>query len=243
MNNYKDTINKIKSRGYWKLIIEPVLDLERFFEHEIDGKRFVDNCKVSLRGWDYPHVPTTRGTEENYQISNGQVSSFTDWNHFKECWTYYQSGQFVHIFGLCEDWFSESDWLDKSHHLKQIKPLTLFDFVWSTYTITEMMLFVRNVAKDPHYGGNVKITISLHNTNNRKLTVLDPGRLSLFIDRESSSNDLIGLARIVSTKELDENYLTIARDTIINIIKFFDWSDPPIKVIEDDQQKLINRKL
>jgi len=243
MNNFKDTLAKVKSRGYWKLVIEPVFQIDKFFNHEVDIREYVNQKKISIRGWDYPHIPNKRGAEDDYEISNGKMNSFTDWNHFKECWSYYQSGQFVHVFGLREDWFCESDWFDKDHQLKKVTPMTVLDFVWANYSITEMFLFTNNIVNDERYKGEIKISITLHNTKNRHLTVFDPRRIPIFSERKSTTDNLIGFNDVTTKEILNNNHLLMARNTTINIIKYFDWSNPPVKVIEDDQLKLINRKL
>jgi hypothetical protein len=64
----------------------------------------VQASSVQLRGWDYPHID--RNHDPHVDID--WVGQETDWEHFRELWRFYQSGQF---FSLCA---FEDDWRDRS---------------------------------------------------------------------------------------------------------------------------------
>jgi hypothetical protein len=48
-------IEKIKSRGYWKVVIRSSIFLEDRIRELSLCKKLVRDNKVRLRGWDYPH--------------------------------------------------------------------------------------------------------------------------------------------------------------------------------------------
>lgn len=243
MSSFKDVLKKAKTKGYWKLIVEPTVKIDNFFSHPVDAKEYVNDKKVSLRGWDYPHYPTKRDNFEGWEVQSDRTNVFIDWNHFVEVWTFFQSGQFAHILGLREDWLCDSDWFSDDHLFKKVKSQTVVDFVWSTLTLTEMLLFVKNLSEDKRYTGKIHVEISLHNVMDRRLFTFDPSRIPIFQSRTSSSVNISLLNKDFETSEINSNYLQIARDCAVCLFKYFDWPDPPVNVIEQDQQKLLSRTI
>src|ERR1700693_4619104 len=60
----------------------------------------VRKTKVSLRGWDYPHL-SNRTNEQG--IGRNWVAAWSDfWGHL-EYWRFYQSGQFMPLLGVREN--------------------------------------------------------------------------------------------------------------------------------------------
>ena len=241
--NLNIVIKKIKTSGYWKLVIEPTKPVPNFFNHISEAEDLIENSSIKLRGWNYPHVPNENQQHQGIEIQNHRVNGFIIWHHFLEAWSFYDSGQFVHIFGLREDWFKESDWLTEQDHLKHIEPNTILDFVGTTLSVTEMLLFSQNLINNAKYGDSVRITISLHNVQNRKLTTIDPNRVPMFSNYMATTNEITGFEKVVTKTDLNDNTLLLAEETVIRIFKFFRGFNPPIQVIKDDQKKLIERRL
>src|ERR1043166_6582061 len=96
----KEVEKKIRSRGYWRVVIRPSSFIaERARLRDLE--QIARDTVVQLRGWDYPHFPrdgVTRG--------NDFIEALTDsgWIQHIELWRLYQSGQFVHLFAMREDW-------------------------------------------------------------------------------------------------------------------------------------------
>ena len=99
----KETLKKIHSRGYWEVKIRPdSFDPARVAGPE-DLAAILNKTAVRLRGWDFPHQgnrPLRRGEDK------GWVGQETDWEHYREAWRLYPSGQFIHHSALKEDWQS-----------------------------------------------------------------------------------------------------------------------------------------
>ncbi|MBU0974383.1 hypothetical protein KKD03_01645 [Patescibacteria group bacterium] len=243
MSNFKSTLDKIKKRGYWKIVIEPVYPIKKFFDHIIEAKEFINGNRIQLRSWDYPHYPTRNDEKSGINLLTNRANGYIDWNHFKEVWTYFQSGQFVHVFGLREDWFQESDWFGSEDRYSKVDPNTVLDLIGVTLSMTEILLFLSKLASDPRYKEKVHIQISLSNLEGRQLTVFDPRRVPIFSERKSTTPSIVAIDDDFSSDTLSHDHLAIARDATVDIIKYFDWPDPPVKVIEDDQQKLLTRRL
>ena len=68
----------------------------------------IEKNKLSLRGWDYPHL-SRRDTER--EQGNNWVASWSAFMGHYEYWRFYQSGQFIHLFSVRES--TEGDFKEK----------------------------------------------------------------------------------------------------------------------------------
>lgn len=231
MNN--SITERIKERGYWRVGFCP-LTFERERIHPLPKcNEVVEKAVVRLRGWDYPHLP-----KEGAVAGANYVEGVVDWEMHKEMWRMYQSGQFVHYKVLQEDWTAESDlWRER-----KIKPGTILSVIAAVYVVTEAFEFVRRVVKQGYYEEGVEVTVGLHNTQNRELRILDPMRGPLFGVYRSAIPD-IERTKTFTKQEITEGSREVALDTIVDIFYRFNWTKPPIEVLRNDQQKLLERRL
>src|SRR6266571_644849 len=95
-----DLGNEIRSRGYWRVNVRPTVFIpERVALRELEA--ITRDSIVQLRGWDYPHFPREGVTRGNDFIEGATEAAFI--SHL-EVWRLYQSGQFIHLFSMREDW-------------------------------------------------------------------------------------------------------------------------------------------
>lgn len=99
-----DLLSKIRSRGHWRVVIRPgtfkkdrVGEISSLFP-------LVERSSVSIRGWDFPHIDRRKQPH----IDVDWVGQELNWEHHLELWRLYQSGQFVHMGGIWEDWRDQS---------------------------------------------------------------------------------------------------------------------------------------
>src|SRR3989442_1688113 len=96
----KELDQTVRSRGFWRVVIRP----SRFVAERAplrDLETIVRDSIVQLRGWDYPHFPregVTRGDDFILALTEA------GWLAHLEVWRLYQSGQFIHLFAMREDW-------------------------------------------------------------------------------------------------------------------------------------------
>lgn len=155
----------------------------------------------------------------------------------------YKSGQFIHLFGLREDWFDEHDWLRENDPYKKIQPGSILNVTSNVYSIVEIFLFLKNMVDSGFYQESLQVQLSLLNTENRQLQVLDPGRAPLFHNYTCYSKDIILETETYLTDEVSKNYLEIAFQKTIEIMYQFKWENPPESVIKEMQRNLIQRKI
>lgn len=238
---------KIKQKGYWRVIIRPSKDFykeDRFDISEI-GK-IIGETQVRLRGWYYPHVDQTCKI-----IGKNIVSCEVDFENLIERWDFTTSGQFVHILAMEEDYMIDAE---KAERIKSrfhfnkddAKDITkFFEIVWATLKITEIYLFASHLAqleknKDVE---EFEIIIELHNVKDRMLFIWDMMR-SLWMPYICRFPDgVITLPSIYKKDDLIAKYDTYATENIVKIFKYFNWLEPNVQSISEDQKKLLERRL
>ena len=118
MSELADTI---KSRGFWRVTVRP----SRFDPNHIDDYNrlfaVVRDSAVELRGWDCPHIDTQNPPRRE----NAWVGQETGWEHYRELWRLYRSGQFLFLGGYEEDWRDHSGFTLASSTEMGVRTFTL----------------------------------------------------------------------------------------------------------------------
>lgn len=241
--DFNTTLEKIKSRGYWKISIYPNTKIVDSIQPINKAKELAQQNAVQFRGWDYPHIPTQRMDHQAMYVNNDAIESWTDFDQFKEVWKLFNTGQFIHLAAVKEDWWEEDSWLDANHPLKKIKPGTVLEIIATIYYITEIYAFIRNMIISGVYKTDIVVDISLNNTQGRALHITDPGRAPLFFEYKAEPNKIQLPIKVYEIKDFDANYLQLAYDQIVSLCNQFNWDNPPLQVIKDDQKKLIERRI
>lgn len=239
----KDVLKRIKSRGYWKVNFRP----EKFDPALIPSlstcKEVMQQSFVLLRGWDYPHVPRSNDKKQELYYVADKVESWIDWEQMKEFWRFHQSGQFIHLCGMFDDW-------DEDRHLfadpqrRLIPPLQELDAIEILYRCTEILLFVRNVLGSESYPSkSLILDISLHGTSGRRLVVRDPGRVPLFGEYMCKADEVIFPSKVLSVNHSHEAFEEMAVDITSYIVSQFQWDTFSKDSFRGEQKKLIERRI
>jgi hypothetical protein len=238
-------INKIKKNGYWKVIIRPVDFKEDRITDKDTASKIIEDSQIVFRGWDYPHVDSSKGIIRSGPDS---VASFCDWKDGGqfEFWKLYLNGQFVHYFSMKEDYRIDEE--DKSNILKSFsfsKPDQKIDIFFSIinvlYTITEIFFFAANLAKLADYKKETEINIEIGNVKGRALFFW--GQPFRFLSNiYTCEYEPINEKRIVSTEDLISNTAELALDLTISILKEFNWKKANKNIFREDQIKLIEKR-
>lgn len=223
--NWKAVLEKIKSRGYWEVNIRPLKDVEGRFRSLDDCASKVIASKVTLRGWDYPHISRRNGII-NY---SDYIENLTDWTQYKELWRMYKSGQFIHFFGCREDWLRDRYAIFSSEGGGLEFLMTLFSF-------TEIYEFAARFSKD-NFPEGLEITITLNNMRNRRLVTLDVGRF--LSDNYRCREEKIELKRIVNIDEFISQRSNYAIKDLIQVFEIFNWKHVPERVLHAEQEKFL----
>ncbi len=169
---HDDLLDQIRSRGHWHFVVRPVeFDADRVAYEQLEG--LVDRSRVSVRGWDLPHVrdpdPIERGAHWV-----GRHSAF-DYN--REIWRVHQSGQFVHIKGVRQDWRDHSELRPAGEDWQPGTRLGVSDCL---YTLGEYYEFAKRYALNLPGGDAIVVRLQLFGLAGRELYVDDPNRAPFF---------------------------------------------------------------
>jgi len=233
----KEIVEKIKSRGYWRINFQPLVNSQKL-KKVSDCKDIVEKNNVSLRGWDYPHFPSR--TNE-LGLGKNFCQGWIDWGFLKEFWRMYQSGQFVNYLALREDWFDVDDWYGE--RTKSIIHGSCLEIIWTVYQITEIYEFLSRLANKGIYDEGVNVIIALNNTTNRKLWIINPSRAPLSYDRVNPMETIELPPKQYNKDEIITKSKELALEMIIEIFTRFNWDNPPIETIKEDQNNLLQKKL
>ena len=242
-NRFISTLEKIKQRGFWEIQFLPIKEKPISLKPP-QLKKMIKDCRVMLRGWDYPHYPEVSNEIQDiyWDSKENSIKSWTDWGAYKECWQFYKNRKFLHFLAVHEDWLEEEDRFWRSAGLEKVKPGEIISIIGIIYFFTEIFEFLKNLTNKNIYERELNIVITLFNTYGRRLEVLDPMRAPL-LGKYWSREERIKIEKKHSTREIKENSQKIAKDWIEEFFHNFQWDNPPLDLIEKEQNKLLERKL
>lgn len=241
MSTFKDTLDQIKERGGYYLEFRPNVFKKDQISSLRDLKKNIREAKVSLRGWPFPLVPQENKDFAKMYNSGDKIEAWVATDHYREVWRFYMSGLFVNYSAFRVDWYKESSFV-KGSPLTNIEPKTILDPIDVIYDVTEMILFTGRIADDIEDIEEFNLRFVLLNVKGRKLVVLDQARASLSLDY-ICENETIEFEKVFSRKQLTTTPTQISKEIIMWIFEQFNWDSVSIKLIEDEQNKLLNRTI
>lgn len=224
-------LDKIHSTGYWRVLIRPTVFEKTRIATLNECRKVVQSSVVELRGWDYPHW-------KDSEIHNGQdwIEGGSGFSSHIEYWRFHQSGQFVHHFAMSEDY--EPNVFGSSKNDIDGPRLSILSTLFS---VTEIYEFAARLCAKDVLRPAVDLEICLKGTQDRTLFFWQPGRYTnkaytcalpeIRFEKQHSQEDLLGAAR------------ELAITATVSIFERFNWMDPPLPLLQNEQQKLIERRL
>jgi hypothetical protein len=156
-------LDKIKSRGYWHVLIRPT----RFSEERIralhDCQQLVEQYRVRHYGRYFPYLDFQALRRELDHIEHGVTLGFIN-----EVWRFYQSGQFVFFSGLEEDWLKESPRLPARSSPSR-EPGSVLDILGILYRLSEVYEFATRLAQQGIFGDSLLLKVSMVGMSDRLL--------------------------------------------------------------------------
>lgn len=237
----KELVDKIKQKGYWKVIIRPTIFKKNSISTIEDCKKIIESCVVSLRGWNYPHI-----NKEGIKVSgNDSIESHCDWESagHLEYWRFYQSGQFVHYFSMREDYRIGEKKLREIQRNNNTESTSFLSILSTLYSVTEIFEFSQCLASKDVLGESVEIVVELGDVGGRELFFWDPMRSLIMNYICTFREENILLKRVASKEQLISSSDKIALDTCMEIFRKFNWPQVPEKVFQEDQKKFLEKRL
>jgi hypothetical protein len=158
------TLQEIKTRGYRTATVRP----SKFEAERISAfarlEEIVQSCAVRLRGWDFPQIVN------HYAPNRGKdyVEQAIDWQHHRELWRMYQSGQFTFVGGLWNDWQDRSAWGPAPEGWQPGDALHVEDTV---YFYMEVFEFAARLAMTEAGDNEMRVMVSFEKLKGRYLKI------------------------------------------------------------------------
>jgi hypothetical protein len=232
-----DLAQRIRSRGHWNVTLRPNTFIEKRVKALADLEQALHTSHVALRSRDYPHLPHQGATRQSHFIQG-----VANWEHHYELWRLSQSAQFVHLFAMQEDWWSESRRASNSS-LAEVKPGELLEVPNVLFTFTELFLFAARLVEALAVGPDIVLEYKLAGLAGRRLQILDPRRRPLHGLRMAGS-DLTEYREelTIETSTLIASARELAIDQTLAVYERFNWK-PARATLVEDQRRLIERRL
>jgi hypothetical protein len=154
----KGILEKIKSQGYWRVVIRPTQFVQDRIPTLAECERLIEYNQVKYRGWYFPHLESEHpGRFRDYIEVGTEFRSYV-----KEIWRFYQSGQFVFFSGLIEDWIGDAKEMG-------FQPGTGLAVKSTLYRLTEVYEFAARLAEQGVLGDRLLVAADLVGTRGRRL--------------------------------------------------------------------------
>jgi hypothetical protein len=230
--NENQLLERIRGFGHWRVLLRPTSFQEGLFPNLSEAWNAVSAAQIRLRGWDYPHI-------EEKDPHNEYIASGIDWNRHIELWRLYLSGQFVHYFAMFED-FDEVPWTSSAYPSSG-KPAKYLEITSTVLHVTEITEFARRLFEHRSNVAGVELSLRLVGCEGRDLVYWHIGRL-LSGHYRSRQNE-VEVKETVSIPELVANSDKLAIRLTARIFELFNWINPPTDLMEEDQRRLLERRL
>ena len=229
---------RIHETGYWRVTIRPTVFDERRIPTLHECEQLIEETRIRLGGWDYPHVD-----HDGYDRGEDFIQSGSDFANHVELWRFYQSGQFVHHFAMRSDRMPANLSSINGQSGAPAPGPPQLDFVDLLYTLTEILEFTKNLAYRGILDPAGDLRVELHGVAQRMI-VGPPGRL---IDVTNgyymAKMDSISWTGSQPAVTLIADASRLALDATIHILERFNWLDPSRSMLEADQRRFLERRL
>lgn len=239
--NSEEVITKIKTKGYWRIVFEPV-EIEEL-ESLPKCKEIIEKNRVQMRGWDYPHFPLRIDDDSRIETGQNFYQGWLNWENHIEFWKMFRSGQFIHYLALREDWTNDLRYRNIWQRDDLIPDAgEVLGVTGTIFQITEIYTFLARLCSNGMYKSGVKVNISLNNTENRYLVLESFDRVGFSTPKRTAA-PIIKFDKTYSPEEIIKDANTIAVHVITELFQVFQWENPNIEMIKLDQDRLITGKL
>jgi hypothetical protein len=225
----KERLEKIKSKGYWRVNIRPIKFEERGIGSLPQCWKIMEDCKVSLRGWDYPVL---NKSEKIFGKDWVQSGWYDNWTEMAELWRFYQSGQFIHYFSCMEDYRE----IPNFSTLEIPRGLSVTS---TLYKVTEIYELAARLAEKNVLQDQLKISIKLLGMRDRALFEWDGSMIPVY---KSEGKEILVESQLSILSLLGSSHEEAINKTMDILSEFMGYRIPRT-IIEAKQQRLLEKRL
>jgi hypothetical protein len=229
--SYADTerqlATEIRTRGHWEFVVRPVGYQVNRIESSDLLIPIVQKAHVERSGWSLPVV-----NEPEIHLDHDWIGESTVWEHQREIWRMFRSGQFYWVGGIPWEWRDRSKYWPPSS-TPGWKPNDILLVPAAIAALTMMVEFSARLAQSGAISNAIQLQVVLGRTAGRSL-ISDEWFL-----REARTADVEQVPVVLETAqtELLARSDEIALDLAAKIFRMFRWS-PPREVLVGIQQNV-----
>ncbi len=229
-------LEKIKSRGYWRILISPISHKVRF-KQTTDCFQFIEKNFVDIDGLTFPFY-TGLSVAKDESLIKEYFSEYAlcsaDYGSIKEYWRLYRSGQFIHFTGILDDWWQD-DVFQRSY-LTSIKPFERISYNQSIMlTVTQVFDFMNRMCSYDIYNEGLSINMQIHKLHNRSLWFPDN---RMFLQLKPSKENIFTEEKTFSKEDLIIRHRDLSIDVLLRIYELFNWH-PSADQLKTYQEKMV----
>jgi hypothetical protein len=202
----------------------------------------IEKNRLSLRGWDYPHL--SNFTNER-AVGNNWVASWSDFMGHLEYWRLYQSGQFLHLFSVGET--TRAEWREQLK--SQMRRFSMQNIDWENvpgfisilnfiYRMTEIFEFASRLCQAEIYKGVLNIDIRLKGIKGFVLS-----SEGIWRNLYSAAENEIGSSWSFESDFLVAKSADQALKTIAWFFERFGWLSFSINSFRQDQENFLKGRI
>ena len=227
-----EVLEKIRSRGYWRVIIRPTTFMERRVAHKGALLSILEKSLVDLNGWGFPHVDSL------VEIEKG-----TDWigqeiirDPILELWRFYQSGQLVHYFGIPEDWRADAgERLSSGDEADRV----MLDVAGIVLRLTEIYEFAARLCFTEAADKAICLEITVDNIGDHLILLPQIGSQK-FSPIPQASSPGMQYAIYLSNTEIVSEAKELSLSPALELFRSFQW-EPGIDFVRELQSDLLEK--
>ncbi len=227
-------LEKIQSRGYWKVIICPNAFAEKRIADFAELYPILQKTYVQLRngGWEFPHLDyrTQPSTNKDW------IGQESEWEKYLELWRFYQSGQFVSFKGLYEDWMDNSTRYSPPPSWQPCQFLEIED---TLLQFTEIFEFASRLAFTQAGDEQMHLEISVHNLKGRGLKLDMQRKSSSWLRTLTASVNELPYTVDLPAAKLVANTRELALKPAAELFQRFGWNSD-VAILRDIRDARLN---
>ena len=226
-----ELLGTIRERAYWKVVIRPSTFVEKRVLDKGTLTHIIRKNAVFYKGWNFPHIEASTAVEQGPDWIGQEIG----WKPILELWRFYQSGQFVHYFGMVEAWDDNSagGWLPPSdeHCLVGLRVEN------AVARFTEIFELAARLSFTEAGDASMRLEISVGNIENCVLLTLPQQRGEPVWIPQSAKPSETFISELSST-DLVTDRRELALGSAVEFFKCFKWN-PHIELLRDVQSAVL----
>ncbi|MHC4259495.1 MAG: hypothetical protein ACYSTF_03650 [Planctomycetota bacterium] len=244
--NIKSLPSKIERNPHWRVNFRPTSYETRISEGPKAALDIVGRSAVRLGGWVYPFISDDR--QEQIRADK-YIASGIDFGGHVEYWRMYYTGQFINLLAVREkmdESWDETLRREAGQFMRIPREVDVADipgFISIIHLLgqfTEIFEFAARLCGKRLYETSLEITIELRNVEGFALIAQSP---KVWYRYYPATVDRVRKSSVFKPDVLLAESGKSALDWAIYFFGQFGWDDPPVEVLEEDQQKFLSGRL